>query len=136
MDSLPSKDINSFKEKILSEFECQKSGHCCKRPGYVLVTQKEIKKMADYVDSTVVDFEFQNVVIDNGWKAVATPQFRQDCFLNEKGQCNIYPVRPIACKTYPDWPELWTSWETLFEEAQECKGLKKTLEKMSHELAD
>ena len=43
-------------------------------------------------------------------------------FLDESGQCSIYDVRPVQCRTYPFWPSLlekkrnWLSEATLPDE--------------------
>ena len=38
-------------------------------------------------------------------------------FLNPIGQCNIYDVRPIQCRTYPFWPSILKNKQTWEEEA-------------------
>jgi len=38
-------------------------------------------------------------------------------FLNPIGQCSIYDVRPIQCRTYPFWPSIVKNKQTWEEEA-------------------
>ena len=38
-------------------------------------------------------------------------------FLNPIGQCSIYDVRPIQCRTYPFWPSILKNKQTWEEEA-------------------
>ena len=38
-------------------------------------------------------------------------------FLDPFGQCSIYPVRPVQCRTYPFWPSLLEDRETWESEA-------------------
>ncbi len=125
------KKLINKKAEILKNFKCQNTGHCCKRPGYVYVTDPEISKMAQELKMTVGTFRQQFVKRDNGWSVIATPDFRVGCFLDKKNCCEIYKARPKECKTYPDWPEIWESDETLLNEAKECKGLAAALVTLS-----
>ena len=38
-------------------------------------------------------------------------------FLNPIGQCSIYDVRPIQCRTYPFWPSILKNKQTWEDEA-------------------
>ncbi len=64
------------------------------------------------------------VVKDWGWLMISTERHRPGCFLDEENKCQIYDARPYACKTYPDWPEIWGSIESLSKETKICPGLK------------
>lgn len=52
-----------------------------------------------------------------------------DCiFLHrtDKGiQCEIYPVRPVQCRTWPFWPEVIKSPDTWNQAATHCQGMNK-----------
>lgn len=121
--------MDSVKEKVLAEFQCLKSGNCCRCPGVVHVTPENIESMAAIKKMTVFDFVNEYVIRQNGWSVVASSTFRPECFLNEKNQCDVYEARPLQCKTYPRWPELWESKERLLQETKLCPGLKKALGK-------
>lgn len=115
------------KSEILSRFQCQKSGNCCKAGGYVYLTGLELENMARVVGLSVPDFREKYVVTHNGWDLIATPTHRPRCFLDENDCCTVYEARPIACRSYPDWPELWTSEEMLLSECKTCPGLQKAV---------
>jgi uncharacterized protein len=121
------------KSQILSHFKCQKSGNCCKCPGYVYVDDADISKMADIKGQSVESFTAAYVSRESGWKVVARPGFRPDCFLDEQNGCTVYEARPKACKTYPDWPEIWDSEESLLKELSICPGLKMAVKSISSE---
>lgn len=121
--------MNEIKEKVLKEFQCQQSGNCCRCPGIVHVTQKDIESMATIKNIPVFDFMNNYVIRQNGWSVVASTTFRTSCFLNEKNQCDVYQARPEQCRTYPHWPELWESEERVVKETALCPGLKKALNK-------
>jgi Fe-S-cluster containining protein len=46
-------------------------------------------------------------------------------FLDATGQCGIYAVRPIQCRTYPFWPELVNSETAWRREAHRCEGISR-----------
>jgi uncharacterized protein len=115
------------KAEILSRFQCQKSGNCCKAGGYVYLTAIELEKMAALLNVSVADFRERYVVTQNGWDLIATPTHRPRCFLDAEDRCMVYPARPAACRSYPDWPELWRSEEALLSECETCPGLRKAV---------
>ncbi len=120
--------LSEIKEKVLSAFQCQKTGNCCRFEGYVYADENEITRMAEFLKLDVKEFMKRFVRKDNGWHLIASPTFRKSCFLNKENGCKIYPVRPEKCKTYPNWPELWETPEAILQELALCKGLKKAFE--------
>ncbi len=132
MSIVPSGTINNdehrllkLKKDILSRFKCQKSGNCCKCPGVVYVTQPEISAMATILDQSSIEFRQDYVVKKNGWDVISDTQHRPNCFLASDNACSVYKARPMACQTYPDWPDIWISQETIEKECGICPGLKK-----------
>jgi Fe-S-cluster containining protein len=119
-----------LKSEILSQFKCQGSGNCCRAGGYVRVTIPEIIALSERLNLTPEVFRSQFVVRLNGWEMISTPTHRPLCFLNEDHQCGVYDQRPSACRTYPDWPEIWESEATLREESRQCPGLAQAMSKV------
>ena len=115
------------KEAILKLFACQQSGNCCKASGYVYVTNDNINHMAKTLNISVDLFLKQFVINIDGWKVIASPTFRTNCFLSSDQTCTVYDDRPTACKTYPNWPTIWESDETVIQESNQCPGLKKAI---------
>lgn len=116
------------KEAILNLFNCQQSGNCCKASGYVYVTSEIIQKMASSLNISVELFLKQFVINIDGWQVIASPTFRTNCFLNSDQTCTVYNDRPLACKTYPNWPSIWDSEKSVINESNNCPGLKKAIE--------
>lgn len=114
----------SFKEKVLSRFKCQNSGNCCRIPGLVYVNQKEIQTLAAKMEMDAATFRAHYVRRVNGWEVIASEGHRPLCFLDGCNKCSVYSARPLQCRTYPDWPEIWHSEESLAREVQMCPGLK------------
>ncbi|NBV83440.1 YkgJ family cysteine cluster protein [bacterium] len=116
--------MRTQKEGILSRFRCTSSGNCCKAAGYVRVTLPDMAAMADHLGMSLAEFQSTIVIRVNGWPMISTPTHRTRCFLDETNRCQVYAHRPLACRTYPDWPEIWESDEALAEEIQKCPGLR------------
>jgi Fe-S-cluster containining protein len=113
------------KEKILSYFTCQKTGNCCRADGVVYASQIELSKMANLFGIDINIFKKKYVKKKNGWSILADRTHRPNCFLTEDNSCKVYSARPEHCQTYPDWPEIWKSENTLQTETQLCPALKK-----------
>ena len=121
--------LSDHREEILNLFRCQGTGNCCRRDGVVYVTQEEIEGLAKLTGNDETIFRQKYVIRDGIRDAIATPTFRRSCFLNENNGCSVYEKRPKACRTYPDWPSIWTTDRQLLEESKFCEGLHLAIEK-------
>ncbi len=119
-----------LKNQILAGFSCHKSGNCCRAPGFVYVTAADISKMAAHLGLAEAAFREGYVRRHKGWEVIAAPDFRPNCFLDEENRCSVYEHRPVACRTYPHWPEIWASEEAVQEEVARCPGLKAAVAKL------
>lgn len=124
---LSSDEMRVLKKEILKHFECQKSGNCCRCPGVVYANAHEISYMAKLLNKAEIEFRLDYVVRRNGWDVIADQSHRPGCFVTPENTCAVYEARPQACKTYPDWPSIWESQETLLNECKLCPGLKKAV---------
>lgn len=111
------------KDEILRQFRCTGSGNCCRASGYVRVTVPDMINMAKKLQISLDEFRATIVVRVNGWEMISTPTHRPLCFLDESNRCTVYNERPLACRTYPDWPEIWESDAALNDEVTRCPGL-------------
>ena len=125
-------DLIHKKEEILSHFQCQGSGNCCKAEGVVYITPKEAVSMAQELGVDITTFYRDYTKRKNGWTVIADQTFRANCFLTDCNQCQVYDARPEACQTYPNWPEIWASDKTVMKEADLCPGLKKAINSVSN----
>ncbi|MBN2384490.1 YkgJ family cysteine cluster protein [bacterium] len=82
-------------------FKCQRCGACCATSGWVYVTASEITAIAAFLGLDQLTFTQQYLTHDRGWDLLSSPSFRPHCFLDSQNQCEIYPVRPQSCRTYP-----------------------------------
>ena len=120
-----------LRREMLSRFQCQKSGNCCRCPGVVYATAQEISSMASLLDHSSIEFREKYVVKRKGWDVIADQEHRPNCFLKKDNTCEVYDGRPKACRTYPDWPEIWSSKARVEAECGVCPGLKKAYKDVS-----
>jgi Fe-S-cluster containining protein len=110
-------------------FECTLCGNCCSGPpGYVWVTKDNIRRIAEYVGEP------------SGW--LPTTHLRRvffryslterpggDCvFLRrdgDKAYCQIYPVRPRQCRSWPFWNENLRSRKQWESAGADCPGINR-----------
>jgi len=118
------------KAAILAGFRCHRTGHCCQAGGYVRVSNDDMDRMAHQLGILPSEFKQRYVVTIAGWSYVATPTHRPRCFLDDANRCQVYDVRPTACRTYPDWPSIWESDLSLAHEMTQCKGLREAVNRV------
>ena len=101
-------------------FECTSCGKCCRTIGNVYMSPEETSAAAEYTNKTVPEFiqsyashtihatdsrdeQLPYILLDN----VESEKGPSCVFLDpETNFCQIYPVRPIQCSTYPFWSSL------------------------------
>jgi Fe-S-cluster containining protein len=105
-------------------FRCQRSGNCCARPeGEVFVTPADVARIAKHLrlSEEAVRARF---VARRGDRLIDAPGGR--CVFLKDGReaaCGIYPARPKQCRSWPFWPELLRSPESLAEARRLCPGI-------------
>ena len=109
-------------------FACTRCGHCCRRPGYVQVTESEGEAIAQALHgptaraadlsprvwSSAGDGAWEIEVVEGG---AGCPLLRPD------GTCSVEAVKPAQCATYPFWPEVVRNERTWRAEGRECEGI-------------
>jgi uncharacterized protein len=124
-------------------FTCTQCGNCCTGgPGYVWLTREEIVRLASYLQISpeeAVERYCRKLQGKFSLNERRTGQGTFDCiFLQEEkirvvehGQeitrtrrtCQIYPVRPLQCRTWPFWPENLSSRRAWNQSAKRCPGM-------------
>ncbi|MBC8114112.1 MAG: YkgJ family cysteine cluster protein, partial [Candidatus Saccharimonas sp.] len=86
-------------------FTCTQCGDCCTgEPGYVWVTEEEMKQIAEYRGISIGEFRINHTKLVGG--RVSLREFANgDCtfFDGATRKCTVYPVRPAQCRTWPFW---------------------------------
>lgn len=105
-------------------FECTQCGNCCTgTPGYVWVTDDDVRAIAEHLDKPVGEIRLLHTRPARG-KVSLTEFPNGDCTFFDPAtrRCKIYPVRPVQCRTWPFWnsnlatPQAWESMQ------QACPG--------------
>jgi uncharacterized protein len=119
-----------FQDDNKFNFKCTACGKCCRGKTNVFINEAEIRTIssrlgmhkATFMDKYTDDREEPDGTIVTSLK---TKTSGEECvFLDQKGMCSIYDVRPTHCRTYPFWPQLLlgpTEWET--ERSRRCEGI-------------
>lgn len=106
-------------------FRCQRSGNCCSRPeGEVPVGPADVARIAKHLRLSE-DAVRSRFLTRRGDRLIDGPGGR--CVFLKDGRetaCSIYPARPKQCRTWPFWPELLRSPETLQEAMRLCPGIQ------------
>src|SRR3954470_11236342 len=142
LDVIPSNDVPWYADGL--QFTCQQCGNCCTGgPGYVWISDIEIDRLAEHLKlprKTVLEKYCRKIGNKISLKEFRSPAGLYDCvFLKEipvepkdknKGKvvqtrriCEIYPVRPLQCRTFPFWDGILASPERWEEAKKRCPGM-------------
>jgi len=105
-------------------FRCVACGRCCRRPGWVLFTESDLRRASRFLFLTVLEFE--NLYIDEEdhegkWIRVTR---RRPCPFLREGTCAIHGAKPEQCRSFPFWPEIMENRETWNRRARTCPGME------------
>lgn len=97
------------------KFKCTQCGNCCTgSEGVVWVNPQEIKEIAQHLGTSIEEMRQEHTRLVG--RRVSLKEFANgDCtfFDGQTRKCQIYPVRPRQCRTWPFWdsnlesPEAW-----------------------------
>jgi Fe-S-cluster containining protein len=109
-------------------FDCIQCGECCKGFGGTYVTDRDIIRIAAYIDCPP-EYFVKKYCENSGSKLVLACGSDGRCiFFDRKRQCTIHPVKPYMCRAWPfirpvlRYPENWNIM------AGSCSGIKKDIE--------
>lgn len=126
-------------------FTCTQCGNCCTGgPGYVWISATEIERLSTYLKLPVQELltrYCRKLGSRVSLKERRNRRGQYDCiFLKEKQVtirphgadrditttmrvCEIYPVRPLQCRTWPFWPENLETPDNWKHASQRCPGM-------------
>lgn len=103
-------------------------GNCCRgESGYIWVNRNEIKKISEFLGLNEDEFIkncLKKVKYRFSIKEIFVDGEYQCLFFDKKRKrCEIYPVRPTQCKTFPFW-DRYKDKKYIKEVCKECPGIK------------
>lgn len=105
-------------------FQCTGCGQCCTgAPGYIWVNEQEMEQIASFLQLQLQDFARLYVRRVKGRFSLLEHPKTYDCVFLKDKKCQIYPVRPVQCRTYPWWPQNLKSQKDWQEAAKWCEGI-------------
>ena len=107
-------------------FTCTQCGNCCRgpEPGYVEVSEAEVGAIAEFLELDLEAFGKRYLRRASHGVVSLTEKANLDCVFWEEGVgCEVYPVRPVQCRTFPFWPEVLESEDHWVEYSAECPGM-------------
>ncbi|PZT47462.1 zinc/iron-chelating domain-containing protein [Helicobacter valdiviensis] len=110
------------------ESKCKEcGGKCCKgESGYVYLTLEDMQKIAEFLGMDFMEFTQKYIrKLVAGYSLLEKKEINGKgyacIFLNEeKGECEIYKVRPMQCRTFPFWQGFKQDYSEL---KNECMGI-------------
>lgn len=112
-------------------FECTACGGCCSGPGegYIWVTRPEIELISKHLDIPEGQLRREYMRRVGLRVTIIEDNRTKDCIFLRKAEgrrlCEIYPVRPNQCRTWPFWTENLTSPNTWNDAARRCPGINR-----------
>ena len=80
-------------------FNCKKCGDCCRGYGGTFLSEKDIKAIAEYIETGVKSFLAKYCEF-SGTKPILTQGKNGYCIFWDE-LCTIHPVKPDMCKAWP-----------------------------------
>ena len=109
------------------DFECTRCSRCCRHdPGYVFLTEKDLKTLSRLfsLDTKTFIEKYCKIVNLGGFGRISLiEKSNNDCIFWENGGCSVYTARPLQCKTYPFWSSALNSKEDWDALGRNCPGI-------------
>lgn len=106
------------------KFQCTQCGKCCTgSPGYTWLSEQDVVTIAKYLQLSIEEFALKYLRLVNGKFALTEKPLSFDCVFLKDKKCQIYPVRPTQCRTFPWWQRNLKSREDWQNAAKYCEGI-------------
>jgi Fe-S-cluster containining protein len=105
-------------------FKCTGCGQCCTgSPGYVWLSEEEAVAIAEHLQISLKEFLKKYTRLIKGRLSLKEHPQNFDCVFLKGARCEIYPLRPKQCRTFPWWPENIKDEKSWEETALRCEGI-------------
>ena len=89
-----------------TDFRCLRCGNCCRVPGYVVVSQTEVDRIAKYIGIDVYSFceTYTRLIGNRSGLSLIEKEDGSCVFLGPDNRCTIESVKPRQCCMFPqEW---------------------------------
>lgn len=84
-------------------YQCQRSGNCCRRPGFVRITEREIPGMAACLGISETEFIERHTRLTPQRTGLAlTDKPGGECFFLQGVECLLQAAKPEQCVGFPN----------------------------------
>jgi Fe-S-cluster containining protein len=109
------------------KFSCKRCSSCCRYDsGYVFLSEKDLKKLADSLNMDKDRFVRTYCRWVTGMQEAESLSLKEksnkDCVFWDSG-CSVYSFRPLQCSSFPFWPSILSSSESWKIAATACPGM-------------
>ena len=104
-------------------FQCTQCGHCCTgAPGFVWVSDEEIRTIAEFLNESVEQVTAVHTRVGHRGRSLRE-RANGDCVFYDKAVgCTIYEARPAQCRTWPFWDSNVTTPKAWQRTCEVCPG--------------
>jgi len=87
-----------------TQYLCQRCGNCCRWPGDVIVTDREVENIAAFLqmDLDVFIQQFTRLSANRRHLSLIDKEDGSCYFLEGKNRCQIQSVKPVQCAGFPN----------------------------------
>ncbi len=115
-----------FAEGQTLDFKCTGCGGCCKGGGDVFFTEEDVQAIEEYLNIPQnKSRKFRKQFIQYTENGLHVHSSEIDCFFLKENRCEVYPHRPLQCRSYPFWTSLYRSKDSLLQLTKGCPGAMK-----------
>jgi hypothetical protein len=105
-------------------FLCTGCGECCRGEGSIYFSTDDLRAAMHHLGISRLEFRYRYA---RHFQKTDSSQYvhRSEAaclFLNGEGRCDIYPVRPLQCGSYPFWHSVFESPGNFRYNKKLCEG--------------
>ena len=107
----------------MQAFECKMCGECCYGEGGITVQEEEIEKTAKFLGIRPETFVIQYCDEKGGRFFIKTGADKYCIFYDKEKRCQIHPVKPSICSSWPFYPALLRDADNWESAKDACPGI-------------
>lgn len=108
----------------MSVFECRMCGRCCEGLGGIVLSAKDLDRVAEYMGLSPSGFSVLYAEPRGGKLAIRAGEDGFCVFFKESGGCAVHPGRPDICRAWPFFRGNLVDAVSLEMAATDCPGIR------------